>query len=264
MHSAHSHLEALYKNLIAPLESALTGRDLVIVPFGPLHSLPFHALYDGKAYLLDRFGICYAPSATIFAYELRHRIEEGSPSLIFGISDPRTPSIREEVETVAQVVPQSKVLFGTEATGQRLLEEGPSCRFIHIASHGRFRPDSPLFSAIQLGDGPLNLYDLYRMNLRVELLTLSGCVTGMNAVEEGDELLGLTRGLLYAGASSLLLSLWDVDDRSTAYFMQEFYRELQNHRKINAFQLATKKVRERYPHPYHWASFKFIARASSR
>jgi len=101
------------------------------------------------------------------------------------------------------------------------------------------------------------------MNLRVELLALSGCVTGMNAVEEGDELLGLTRGLLYAGARSLLVSLWDVDDRSTADFMKEFYRELQQRRKINAFQLATKKVRERYPHPYHWASFKFIARASS-
>src|SRR5206468_2254911 len=110
--------------------------------------------------------------------------------------------IREEIETVAKLLPRSKVLFGPEATEERLLEQGQTCRFIHIASHGQFRPDSPLFSAIQLGNGILNLYDLYRMNLPVELLTLSGCVTGMNAVEEGDELLGLTRGLLYAGAGS--------------------------------------------------------------
>jgi CHAT domain-containing protein len=155
------------------------------------------------------------------------------------------------------------MFFGPEATQQRLSEDGPACHFIHIASHGHFRPDSPLFSAIQLGDGVLNLYDLYRMNLPVELLTLSGCVTGMNTVEEGDELLGLTRGLFYAGARSLLLSLWDVDDRSTADFMKHFYRELQKGRKINAFQVATMKVRERYPHPYHWASFKFLARAAS-
>ena len=107
----------------------------------------------------------------------------------------------------------------------------------------------------------MNLYDLYRMNLQVELLALSGCVTGMNEVEEGDELLGLTRGLFYAGARSLLLSLWDVDDRSTADFMKEFYTELGDGSKINAFEIATKKVRDRYPHPYHWASFKFIARA---
>ena len=120
-----------------------------------------------------------------------------------------------------------------------------------------------MFSAIRLADSYINLYDLYRMNLPVELLTLSGCVTGLNVVEEGDELLGLTRGLLYAGARSLLLSLWDVDDRSTSEFMKEFYFQLQTQpRKIDALQAATLKLRTRYPHPYHWASFKLIGRAS--
>jgi CHAT domain-containing protein len=263
LRSVHSHLGALYAKLIAPLEGLLEHENLVVVPFGPLHSLPFHALYDGKDYLIDHFAICYAPSASIFAYTSFRAADEQTPSMVLGISDSRTPYIQEEVEAVAQALPRSKLFFGPDATAQRLRDEGQACRFIHIASHGHFRPDSPLFSAIQLGDGLLNLYDLYRMNLQVELLTLSGCVTGMNAVEEGDELLGLTRGLLYAGARSLLLSLWDVDDRSTADFMKEFYRELQKRRKIDAFQLATKKVRERYPHPYQWASFKFIARASS-
>ena len=263
LRSVHSHLGALYAKLIAPLEELLEHENLVVVPFGPLHSLPFHALYDGKEYLIDRFATCYAPSASIFAYTSPRAADEQTASMVLGISDSRTPYIREEVEAVAKSLPRSKLFFGPDATAQRLRDEGQACRFIHIATHGHFRPDSPLFSAIQLGDGLLNLYDLYRMNLRVELLALSGCVTGMNAVEEGDELLGLTRGLLYAGARSLLVSLWDVDDRSTADFMKEFYRELQQRRKINAFQLATKKVRERYPHPYHWASFKFIARASS-
>ncbi len=263
LRSVHSHLQGLYEKLIRPFEELLEATSLVIVPFGPLHSLPFHALFDGSEYLIDRFGICYAPSASIFAYGQRRRFSNEAPSLVLGIDDLRTPFIREEVEAVAKVVPRSKLLFGSEATAQRLFEEGQACRFIHIASHGQFRPDSPLFSAIQLGDGPLNLYDLYRMNLSVDLLTLSGCVTGMNAVEEGDELIGLTRGLLHAGACSLLLSLWDVDDRSTAEFMRQFYSELQNHGKINAVQIATKKVRERYPHPYHWAPFKFIARSCS-
>lgn len=122
-----------------------------------------------------------------------------------------------------------------------------------------------MFSAIRLADSFVNLYDLYRMNLPVELLTLSGCVTGLNVVEEGDELLGLTRGLLYAGARSLLLSLWDVDDRSTSEFMKEFYLQLRTQsRKIGALQAATIKLRERYPHPYHWAPFKLITRASGQ
>lgn len=261
LRSVHTHLQALYEKLIRPFEDLLEVADLVIVPYGPLHSLPFHALFDGSQYLIDRFGICYVPSASIFTYNQCGRFTRNSPSLILGIDDRRTPFIREEVQEVAKIVPGAKLLFGAEATGQKLFEEGQACRFIHIASHGQFRPDSPLFSAIQLGDGPVNLYDLYRTNLSVDLLTLSGCVTGMNAIEEGDELIGLTRGLLYAGACSLLLSLWDVDDRSTADFMREFYSDLQNHGKINAFRSATKKVRERYPHPYHWASFKFISRA---
>ena len=263
LRSVLRHLESLYAKLIAPLEGLLEHQNLVLVPFGPLHSLPFHALYDGKEYLIDRFAMCYAPSASIFAYKLCSRASEDSPSMVFGISDSRTPHIQEEAEAVAKALPRSKLFLGPDATAQRLRDEGQWCRFIHIASHGHFRPDSPLFSAIQLGDGPLNLYDLYRINLHVEMLALSGCVTGMNAVEEGDELLGLTRGLLYAGACSLLLSLWDVDDRSTADFMKEFYGALQNKGKINAFQLATKKVRDRYPHPYQWASFKLIARACS-
>ncbi|MBV9308184.1 MAG: CHAT domain-containing protein [Acidobacteriaceae bacterium] len=262
--SVHSHLRALYEKLIAPLRSLLSAQDLVIVPYGPLHALPFHALFDGQRYLIDQFRICYAPSASIFAHPHVRPEVCGMSSLILGVDDPKTPFIREEVEAVAAVAPEPQVLFGPEATEQALREKGYSSRLIHIASHGLFRQDSPMFSAIRLADSYVNLYDLYRMNLPVELLTLSGCVTGMNVVEEGDELLGLTRGLLYAGARSLLLSLWDVDDRSTSEFMKEFYFQLQTkQRKIDAHQAATVKMRERYPHPYHWAPFKMIGRTSA-
>jgi CHAT domain-containing protein len=84
----------------------------------------------------------------------------------------------------------------------------------------------------------------------------------LNVVAEGDELLGLTRGLLYAGAKSLLLSLWDVDDRSTSEFMKEFYQHLQTRRrKADAVRAAMLKLREQYPHPYFWAPFKLTGRA---
>ena len=95
---------------------------------------------------------------------------------------------------------------------------------LHIATHGIYRSDNPMFSGIRLGDGYVNLYDLYQLRLNAKLVTLSGCATGMNFVAAGDELLGLQRGLFYAGATTLLLSLWDVHDRSTAELMQEFYR----------------------------------------
>jgi CHAT domain-containing protein len=179
-----------------------------------------------------------------------------------GLDDPGIPFIREEVEAVAAVVSNPILLFGEEANEQALREHGYRSRVIHIASHGQFRQDNPMFSSIRLADSFLTLYDLHRMNLPADLLTLSGCVTGLNVVVDGDEMLGLTRGLLYAGARSLLLSLWDVNDKSAAELMKSFYEQLQDQpSKADALRHAMLQIRERYPHPYHWAPFKLIGRA---
>jgi CHAT domain-containing protein len=122
-----------------------------------------------------------------------------------------------------------------------------------------------MFSGIRLGDSYMNLYDLYNLRLPAELVTLSGCATGLNVIAPGDELLGLVRVLLYAGAQSLLLSLWDVHDESTAEFMKLFYRSLTDHGdKAVALQAAMKELREHYPHPYYWAPFVIIGKALSR
>lgn len=258
--STQAHLHALYTDLVAPAEALLDVRDLVIVPSGPLHSLPFHALFDGRNYLIDRFSISYAPSASIFVHSHREMQRLEGPALILGVDDPGMPFIKEEVEAVAAAVAEPLLLFGPDATQQALREFGRTSRLIHIASHGQFRQDNPMFSSIRLADSYTNLYDLYRMDLPVELLALSGCVTGLNAVIEGDELLGLTRGLLYAGARSLLLSLWDVDDRSTSDFMKDFYCQLKQCRKADALREATLNLRIQYPHPYYWAPFKLIGR----
>ncbi|HEY7209848.1 MAG TPA: CHAT domain-containing tetratricopeptide repeat protein [Bryobacteraceae bacterium] len=262
LRSAQAHLRALYDHLIAPVNDLLAVRDLVIVPFGPLHSLPFHALFNGREYLIDKFNLCYEPSASLFTHCHRQIQKSNGPSLVLGIDDPKLPYIQEELQAVAAAVPEPRVLFGSEATERALREYGHGSDLIHIASHGIFRQDNPLFSSIRLAGSYLTLYDLYHMNLPVDLLTLSGCVTGLNVVAEGDELLGLTRGLLYAGAKSLLLSLWDVDDRSTSEFMKEFYQHLQTRRrKADAVRAAMLKLREQYPHPYFWAPFKLTGRA---
>jgi CHAT domain-containing protein len=119
-----------------------------------------------------------------------------------------------------------------------------------------------MFSGIRLGDAYLNLYDLYQLKLEADLVTLSGCSTGMNAVSPGDELLGLIRGLLYAGAHSLLLTLWDVHDQSTAAFMTRFYLRLaRGEPKARAVQFAMKDLRLEYPHPYFWAPFLLIGKS---
>jgi len=98
--------------------------------------------------------------------------------------------------------------------------------------------------------------------LPAELITLSGCATGLNVVAAGDELLGLVRGLLSAGAQSLLLTLWDVHDRSTTEFMKSFYSHLvAGENKSVAVQRAMAELRQHYPHPYYWAPFILMGSA---
>src|SRR5262249_16910186 len=136
------------------------------------------------------------------------------------------PFIREEVEAVARLLPSATIRVGKEASSIALRDEGPGRRVVHIATHGYVRGDNPLFSRIRLGDMRLTLPDLLGLRLPSDLVTLSGCGTGVNVVAAGDELQGLSRGLLAAGARSVVVSLWDVDDESSAAFMKAFYRNL--------------------------------------
>jgi CHAT domain-containing protein len=257
--TTRSHLQELYQELFAPLRDRLRARHLIIVPHGVLHYVPFHALFDGKEYLIDSFTISYAPSASIYALCHRRKLKASSPPLVLGVPDSRAPSIQEEVNAVARVLSGASLVLGAEAGEEALRTKGARSRLIHIATHGSFRQDNPMFSGIRLGSSYLNLYDLYQLKLEAELVTLSGCATGLNVVAAGDELLGLIRGLLYAGARSLLLTLWDVHDQTTTEFMTSFYRRVgaaQN--KALALQGAMQELREHYPHPYYWAPFMLI------
>jgi CHAT domain-containing protein len=227
-----------------------------------LHYLPFQALHDGQAFLADHFDISYAPSAGVYALCHQPRPETGQGSIVLGVPDAHAPLIQEEVDAVHAVLPDSELFLGEAANHEVFVQSAKSRRIVHVATHGSFRPDNPMFSGVRLGDGYLYLYELYNLRLSAELLTLSGCATGLNVVAEGDELLGLIRGALYAGARSLLLTLWEVNDRSATLFMTSFYRQLPTiDSKARAVTQAAREVRNRYPHPYHWAPFVVVGKA---
>jgi CHAT domain-containing protein len=232
---------------------------LIFVPHGPLHFLPFHALKNGDTYLCDTHTISYAPSATVFTICQTKTPSEMSASLVMGIPDERAPQILDEVQSVASILPKAELFLGTQATTDALRKKGSQSALLHIATHGAYRQDNPMFSGIRLGDGYLNLYDLYQMRLSTRHVTLSGCATGMNFVAAGDELLGLQRGLFCAGAASLLLSLWDVHDRSTAALMQSFYKGyMESNNMAVSLQSAMRQLRQENPHPYFWAPFVLV------
>lgn len=262
LRAVQQHLHDLHQELVAPFALRLQANHLVFAPHDLLHHLPFHALFDGNQYLMDRHTISYAPSASIYALCHDRTGNQSGPSLVMGVPDDRAPHISDEVRSVAAILPKAQSLMGGAATRQKLQELGPSSRFVHIATHGFFRQDNPLFSGLRLADGHVSVYDLYQVRLPAELVTLSGCATGLNVVAGGDELLGLIRGLIQAGAQSLLLTLWDVDDRSSAQFMSSFYqRMLESGNKALALQQAAREVRESTPHPFYWAPFFLVGKA---
>jgi CHAT domain-containing protein len=251
------HLAELYRMLVSPLEIFLWGaKTLVLVPFDFLHYLPFHALFDGSQYLTDRFTISYAPTATIFRLFNAREVDVHGPALLVGVPDAAAPFIMDEINSILPVLPNARTFVGAFATRDRITHEMTTARLIHIASHATFRPDNPMFSSIQLHDSSLNFFDIYNLRTSASLITLSGCGTGLSSVVAGDELLGLVRGFLYAGATSVVISLWDVNDQTTAALMKHFYSHLAaGHSKSQSLRLAMSTLREEHPHPYHWAPF---------
>lgn len=271
--NARAILHQLNQLLISPMEDRFSGYSkLIIVPHGSLHYLPFHALYDGTSYLIERYQISYLPSSSSLRYcrEPRPALER---SVIVGNSNHnRLPHALEESRTIAALL-----------NGQLFLEEGaslselyktiPDCRIFHLAAHGDFRLDNPLFSGLALADGWLTTMDIFNLRLRASLVTLSACQTGRNVLGGGDELLGLMRAFLSGGAASVVLTQWAVEDHSTAQIMESFYRGMiVGKAKGDALRSAqlqfikkekgsSEEQQEYYAHPYFWAPFFLVGDA---
>lgn len=255
------HLCQLYDKLLRPIEEQLDERRLLVVPHRALHYLPFHALHDGASYVIERREVCYAPSATIVHRNLAMPRRLLQRAALFGISDERTPRVREEIFALAPLFSKPTMFLDEQATRASLYENSSKADVLHLACHGRFRSDNPLFSSLQLGDGWLTVRDTYDLNLTCELVTLSACETGVSALAPGDELIGLARGFFSAGASTLLVSSWIVDDETTARLMTDFYAQLQaGDGPAAALRYAQRQLLEGYSHPYFWAPFALLGR----
>jgi hypothetical protein len=258
-----AYLADLYDALLRPLEPAVGDRDLVVVPHGRLHGLPVHALLDGDAYLVERRGVSYAPSAAVYAACARRPRAASGPPLICGVPAEDAPGIDRELEAVRELFPDAHVLAGPAATRAAFATGARGRRIVHVATHARFRADNPLLSSLSLADGDLTFYDVFDMRFAADLVTLSGCDTGTTAVAAGDELHGLVRGFLYAGAPSLLLSLWPADDAATVELMRAFYGALAaGQSKRAALRGAQREALARHGHPYYWAPFALIGRTT--
>jgi CHAT domain-containing protein len=258
---ARAHLCTLYDALLRPIEGRLGQRRLMIVPHRALHYVPFHALCDGAGHVIERREVCCAPSASVLRHCLAAPRKPVRRAALLGVFDERNPRVHDEVRALAPLFPEAVTLLDDQATYASLREHSATAQVLHLACHGRFRPDNPLFSSLQLADGWLTVRDAYALDLTCELVTLSACESGVSALAPGDEWIGLARGFFSAGAPALLVSLWTVDDEATAGLMIDFYSRLQaGERPAAALRYAQCRLLEHQAHPYFWAPFVLLGR----
>lgn len=273
-------MRKLYGILIAPIIAMLPSHitSLIIVPYGLLHDLPFHALYDGQQFLIERFEVSYLPASSLFAStkiaqkastsDSRSSSENTykSPMILGYAGNGDAQRMLDEATMLTNLL-QGICFLEQEATSKHLLVNAPGRPIIHIATHGRMRLDAPHFSSVLLADGQFTAIDAFQLDLKgCELVTLSGCETGKALTGGGDEQFGLGRAFLAAGARSLLMSLWPVEDTATAIFMQHFYQSLLNGKtKAEAVRDAQCHLlhyqSDVYGHPYFWAAFRLVGEA---
>lgn len=189
-----------------------------------------------------------------------------------GIKLDPLPYSLEEAKGIFSLIPADSGMLAVGFKANRAMATNPAIgdyRIVHFATHAILNDKHPQFSSLVLSmidergqpqDGFLWLQDIYNMNLPVDLVVLSACRTGIGKEVRGEGLIGLTRGFLYAGAPTVIASLWKVDDEATAALMKSFYRHmLKEHRSIaTALRLAkidVMQAREQWRAPYYWAGF---------
>jgi len=271
----HNISTDLYRLLIKPVESELEDfKHLVIIPHGILHYLPFSALIDNNdAYLIEKYSISLSPSAMVLKICLEKGdafvgIEKWTPKVLaFGnpkLGDPQfeLPFADKEVESIKLLFSNVDSYLGKEARETLLKTLSPKANLFLFSCHGEFDSSNPLFSALLLtpdkqNDGRLEAHEIFSLKMDAYLVAMSACETGLAKIGVGDEVIGLSRSFIYAGSSSLLSSLWKVDDLATAVMIKRFFRYLKGGAsRATALQQAVIFVKNNInEHPLFWAAF---------
>ncbi|MEM7372483.1 MAG: CHAT domain-containing tetratricopeptide repeat protein [Bacteroidota bacterium] len=285
----------LYEQFVQPIEAYLSGIDrLVIVPSSYLGYLPFDLLLSSKPheeepfveelYLFRKYAISYTYSTTLQAeiLEDRDRVKASKQFMAWAPSFPPLPQFAEDssirglyyplsfnTREVSQIARSAgiKSMVGKSATKTSFVEAASDYRFLHLATHAQARDIesqvstiafSPETDSVTVSD-LLTETEIYRMDLHADMVVLSACETGLGALSHSEGVMSLARAFTYAGAKSVISTLWSVNDASMAYLMDQYYQNLANgHTKDVALQQAKLTYLEEYDPrmkaPFFWAA----------
>ncbi|NNE71530.1 MAG: CHAT domain-containing protein [Rhodothermales bacterium] len=281
---------ALYQLIVEPAAGLVGEADrLIIIPDGALHYVPFEALVTSPAasddfgelsYLVTSHQVTYAPSASVLLQLRESRSDSKAAEGLLALGDPvftpesglaRLPYSGQEVDAIAGMFGSAPVqLFTGDSASEQGLKSAltnRSYKYLHLATHGLVNEDRPDFSGIALApgssdqDGFLQAAEIFNLRIDADMVVLSACETGLGRMVRGEGLVGLTRAFMYAGASSVVVSLWSVADESTAVLMERFYEGLTTSvaRESALAQAKRSLISEgTFAHPFHWAPFVMV------
>jgi CHAT domain-containing protein/tetratricopeptide (TPR) repeat protein len=298
LESLRTDASGLSRLLLSPAKAKIaSAQRVLVIPDGPLHFLPFAALADPSSvrfrWLVEAKPVHTVVSMTVYGELCGGRRTAEGPAKLVAFGDPACPegaerqirgvrlgplpATRDEVESIRALAPdRAECFLGSEATETRAIQVGRDARVVHYACHGivdeRFPLDSALVLAVpqkapdsptgnREGNGLLQAWEVFeKVRLGADLVTLSACDTAMGKEMGGEGLVGLVRAFEYAGARSVLASLWSVSDASTAKLMQGFYRRyLGGMPKDQALRQAQLELLATpYSSPFHWAAFELF------
>ena len=286
----------LYRALLEPVASRVKKARVLVIPHGPLHRLPFETLVGPEGLQVEKWTISYLQSASLLRYLRLNSVRGGAggpsagkrPLKLLAFADPdtdydrdgkpnkvRLAHARKEVAAFSPGFRESVVLSGDQAKESVIAGLCRGQDVIHFACHGEFYPARPWESKLFLApggsgrsakpgsrDGLLRAWEIYSLDLKGNrLVTLSGCETGRNKVQGGDDPVGLATAFLHCGAGALLVSLWKVEDAATAELMRLFYDNWIRHGRERVDALRQAKLamlKGKYSHPRQWAAFVFV------
>lgn len=297
-------LSKLYDRLLSPVASLVQSRKkVIVVPHGPLHFLPFHALTRNNNYWIQSAAITYAPSAATLLYISKKRDARPQRFLAAALGDSAIgnfqglPATRIEIQQLGQLYSSSDLMVGTQFTESFLKKNAEQYEYLHIATHGIFNKHQPLYSYLLMtdsgeDDGRFTVNEIFDLSLNAKMVTLSACETALGEIGEGDELTGMSRAFLFAGSPIVIVSLWKVDDATTSWLMTRFHQYLQigraagealaaaqrdfinqnfdNGKNLKAIAIdpnvtkAISDARAGSKNPYYWAPFVLIGDGSVR
>lgn len=284
----------LYSRVVEPVAADIPeNARLLVVPDGSLFQLPFAALRDEAHFLVEGHALAYAPSASVLDPQLDTRRKRNKKPLLLAVGNPASyrsrellseardgmrwrfgelPYAEEEARRIAALFPNSTLLLGRKATEETVKRVIGEASQVHFATHAIASEVEPMLSGLVLAededpleDGFLQVHEILKLPIHADLVVLSACNTGLGHFAGGEGVLGLTRSFLYAGASAVLISLWEVADRSTLQIMDTFYHQAakEDHLIDGSLRDAQLALLQQGASIREWAPFAIVGHTSS-